>query len=118
MLQIYLILKRKKMLTLTKEELKLHQNARNCYICGKRILQKLTKSEIVRDHCHYTGKYRGAHILFVKFVVPNKIPVVFHSGSNYDYHCTIKELANEFEGKFEYLGENTEKYFSQLFPFQ
>ena len=42
--------------------------------------------------------------------MPNEIPVVFHNGSNYDYHFIIKELANEFEGQFECLGENTEKY--------
>ena len=34
---------------------------------------------------------------------------MFHSGSTYDYHFIIKELAEEFEGKFECLGENTEK---------
>ena len=42
--------------------------------------------------------------------MPNQIPVVFHNGSNYDYHFIIKELTNKFEGKHEYLGENTEKY--------
>ena len=41
--------------------------------------------------------------------VPNEI-VVFHNSSNYDYHFMIKELSNEFEGQFEYLGENKEKY--------
>ena len=35
---------------------------------------------------------------------------LFNNGSNYDYHFIIKELANEFEGKFEQLGENNEKY--------
>ena len=30
-------------------------------------------------------------------------------GSNYGHHSIIKELANEFEGKFECLGGNTEK---------
>ena len=35
---------------------------------------------------------------------------VFHNGSNCDYHFIIKELANEFEGQFECLGENTEKF--------
>ena len=40
----------------------------------------------------------------------NEIPVVFHNWLNYDYHCIIKELANEFQGKFECLGENTKKY--------
>ena len=48
--------------------------------------------------------------LIVKLDVPNEIPVVFHNGSNYEYHFIIKEWANEFEGQFEFLGENTEKY--------
>ena len=30
----------------------------------------------------------------LKFNVPNEIPVVFHNGSNYDYHFIVKELAN------------------------
>ena len=42
--------------------------------------------------------------------MPNEIPAVFHNGSNYDYHFIIKELANDFEGELECLGENTEKY--------
>ena len=33
--------------------------------------------------------------------MPNEIPVVFHNGSNHDYHFIIKELANDFQGKFE-----------------
>ena len=41
--------------------------------------------------------------------MPNEIPVVFYNGSNYDYHFLIKKFANEFEGKLECLGENTEK---------
>ena len=40
----------------------------------------------------------------------NEIPAVFHNGSNYHHHFIIKQLTNEFEGKFECLGENTEKY--------
>ena len=34
---------------------------------------------------------------------------MFHNGSTYDCHFIIKELAEEFEGEFECLGENTEK---------
>ena len=34
---------------------------------------------------------------------------MFHNGSKCDYHFIIKELAEEFEGEFECLGENTEK---------
>ena len=66
----------------------------------------------VRDHCHFTGKYRGAahSICNLKFNMPNETPIVFHNGSNYDYHFIIKELASKFEEQFECLGENTEKY--------
>ena len=39
-----------------------------------------------------------------------------HNGSTYDYHFIIKELAEEFEGQFECLGENTEKYITFLVP--
>ena len=42
--------------------------------------------------------------------MPKETPAVFHNGSTYDYHFIIKELAKEFEGNFECLGENTEKY--------
>ena len=59
----------------------------------------------VRDHCHYTGKYRGAahSICNLKFNVPSEIPVVFHNGSNYDYNFIIKELANEFNSNLNVL---------------
>ena len=40
--------KKKKMLPLTKEELKSHQDAKVCYICEKRILQKLPKNKNYR----------------------------------------------------------------------
>ena len=96
---------KKNMLQLTKGELKSHQDAKVWYICGKRIRKKFAKDKNcrkVRDHCHYTGKYRGAahSICNLKFNVPNEISVVFHNGSNYDYHFIIKELANEFEEQF------------------
>ena len=73
---------KKKMQPLTKEDLKIHQDARNCYICGRRILKKLVKNKSywkVRDHCQYKGKYRGAghSICDLKFNVPNKILVIF-----------------------------------------
>ena len=58
------------------------------------------------------GKYRGAahNICNLRYKIPKEIPVVFHNGSTYDYHFIIKELVKEFNGNFECLGENTEKY--------
>ena len=42
--------------------------------------------------------------------MPDEIPADFHRGSNYDYNFIIKYFANEFEGQFECIGENKEKY--------
>ena len=41
---------------------------------------------------------------------------MFHNGSTYDYHFVIKELAEEFEGEFECLIENKEKYMTFSVP--
>ena len=70
----------------------------------------------VRDHCHYTGEYRGAvhSICNLIYSAPNKIPIVFHNGSNYDYHFIIKELAEQFTC----LGENTEEYITFPVPIE
>ena len=41
---------------------------------------------------------------------------MFHNDSTYDYHFIIKDLTEEFEGEFECLGKNTEKYITFLVP--
>ena len=64
------------------------------------------------------GKYRGAahNICNLRYKVPKEISIVFHNGSIYDYHFIIQELVKEFEGNFECLGENTEKYITFSVP--
>ena len=73
---------------------------------------------IIGDHCHYRGKYRSAahNICNLRYKIPKEIPIVFHNGSTYDYHFIIKELAKEFDGNFECLGENKEKYITFSVP--
>ena len=111
---------KKKMISLTTEE-KIHYNKQKvCYICKKEFdnNDNNKKQQKVRDHCHYTGKYRGAvhNIYNLRYKIPKEAPVVFHNGSTYDCHFIIKELAKEFEGNFESLGENTEKYITFSVP--
>ena len=45
----------------------------------------------VKDHCHYTGKYRGAahDIWNLRYKIPKEISVVSHNGSTYHYHFII-----------------------------
>ena len=52
----------------------------------------------------------------MRYEISKEIPAVFHNGSTYDYHFIIKELAKEFKGNFECLGENTEKYITFSVP--
>ena len=50
------------------------------------------------DHCYYAGKYRDAtlSIFNLEYIVPEKIPIVFHNESKYDYHFIVTELAEKF----------------------
>ena len=101
---------KKKIISLTPEEKINYNDQKVCYICKKEFDTIDKKNYKVRDH--YTGKYRGAshNVCNLRYKVPKEIPVVFHNGSTYDYHFIIKELVKEFDGNFDCLGENTEKY--------
>ena len=107
---------KKEMIPLTDEEIKFYENQKQCHICEKGFF-KTKKDKFrhikLRDHCHYTGKFRGAahSICNLRYKVPKKIPVIIHNRSTYDDHFIIKQLPEEFEGQFKCLGENTEKYF-------
>ena len=75
---------------LTKEQQGSYENAKIYYICKEKFENKYLKDKKyckVRDHCHFTGEYRGAaHIICnLKYSVPKTIPIAFHNGSNNDY---------------------------------
>ena len=107
------------MTKLTQEEQYKHDSRKCCFLCKKTFFKDAKNNYIkVRDHCHYTGKYRDAahEICNLMYSTPREIPVVFHNGSSYNYHFIIKGLAEEFEGDFECLGENKEKYITFSVP--
>ena len=108
------------MIALTEEEKESHENQQLCHICDKEFYIDNKEMRKVRDHCHYTGKYRGAahRNCNLNYKIVKEIPVLFHNGSVYDYHFIIKYLAKKFEGNFKCLGENTEKYISFIVPFK
>ena len=60
----------------------------------------------VRDHCHVTGKYRGA-ILILNW--SKKVPVIFHNLKGYDSHLIMKEIS-KFDVKVSLIPNGLEKY--------
>ena len=89
---------KKKIIPLTTEEKINYNDQKVCYICEKEFDAINKKNYKVRDHCHYTCKYRGAahNVCNLRYKVPKEIRVVFHNGSTYDYHFIIKEFVKEF----------------------
>ena len=69
--------KKKKNKLLTKEQQESYENTKICYICKEKFENKYLKDNKhrkVRDHCHYTGEYRGAaySICNLKYNLPKK----------------------------------------------
>ena len=95
---------------LTKKQWKKYKRSTKCHICYKPFTLKDPK---VRDHCHYTGLYRGpAHSLCnLRYKVPSYIPVVFHNLSGYNSHPFIRELDGH-ASDMEVIAKNKEDYIS------
>ena len=94
---------------ISKEEEEQFKQASNCWICGK----LLNIQDRVRDHCHFTGRYRGAahNICNLKYSKPNNISVFFHNLTGYDSHLFIKKL-NVTAGVIDCIPNNQENYIS------
>ena len=97
------------MLPLTSSELKAHKSAMKRHICFKEFKDKGK----VRDHCHYTGAYRGAaHFgCNLRYKIPNYISVVLHNLAGYDAHLFIRELA-KYTTDIGVIAKNIEDYIS------
>ena len=113
--EIYNKFKIPKKMVMTQEDKIDFRRATHCHICEEEI-DKDTDDEnyrMVRDHCHLTGKYRGAahNMCNLKFRLPKFYPVIFHNLSGYDSHLFIKNLGKS-EGKIDCIPNNEEKYIS------
>ena len=97
---------------LTEEELLAYGLASTCWICDRPFNNKSKEQKYikVRDHDHYTGKYRGAAHSHCNLNYSEQITLAInmHGGSNYDFHMIIKELARKFD-TVSLLPENTKK---------
>ena len=93
-----------------KEEEERFDKETKCWICEEEFNDDDKK---VRDHCHFTGRYRGAahNKCNLTYRKPNFTPVVFHNLSSYDSHLFIKNLGFS-EGNIDCIPNNEERYIS------
>ncbi|KAK3784623.1 hypothetical protein RRG08_003431 [Elysia crispata] len=96
---------------MTSEDWESHKTASRCHVCDG-----LLEGDSVKDHCHITGKYRGAahNACNLKLRLSPKtttIPVVFHNLRGYDSHLLMQAIS-KVEGRVSCIPNNTEKYIS------
>ena len=97
-----------KKMIFTKEDEKQFNMTSDCWICGEEL-----GNDRVRDHCHYTGRYRGAahNTCNLKYRKPESVPVFFHNLTGYDSHLFIKKLGSSNEKEnIKCIPNNEEKY--------
>ena len=112
--RLYSLYPEQPMIALTDELKKEYDEASNCHICMKPFNDPQNNRK-VRDHCHYTGLYRGAahNNCNLKYKIPKHIPIIFHNLSGYDAHLFIRQLGEKFNTKdIGCIAENKEKYIS------
>ena len=98
-----------KNLIMTEEEENLFQKSNNCLIY-KKFINNNNNEEKVRDHCHVTGKFRGAahRNCNVNFQLTKKVPVIFHNLRGYNSHLILNEL-DKFDVKIKVIANGLEK---------
>ena len=93
---------------MTMQDKLVYDNFTLCHICN----EELGKYR-VRDHCHLSGKFRGAahKICNIKYKIPKFFLVVFHNLSGFDGHLFIKTLGNS-KGEISCIPNNEVNYIS------
>ena len=109
-----------KEIDMTDEDKEDFKHATHCFICGDAFKssyhskKEADKYKKVRDHCHFTGKYRGCAHSVCNLNSCNryfKIPVFFHNMKKYVCHLIIQnaeKLSNE--KKIDVIAQNSEKF--------
>ena len=104
---------------ITPEEQKAFKHATTCWIRQEALVKDRNHEDYknkrpVRDHCHFTGEYRGAahSICNLQFRKPKFTPITLHNLSGYDSHLFIKDLGKTEEKTLKCIPNNEEKYIS------
>ena len=109
-------------MVMTEDDETQYVEAESCYACEDEFgamlgINERTGEPIIakkcRDHCHITGKYRGAACdkCNLRMRVPKFVPVLFHNLEGYDSHLFVKSLGLT-EGDIRCIPKTDEKYIS------
>ena len=78
----------------TEEDELNYNKSKTCWICKQEFPEKMDDKGKTkcRDHCHFSGKYRGAAHSACNLKLKEKkfIPVLFHNLKGYNSHIFIK----------------------------
>ena len=91
---------------MTSEDEEIYNNSHICWRCKQEL-----NTDNIRDHCHITGKKRGAahSQCNLKLRIPRKLPIIFHNLQGYDGHIIFKEL-NNFDVDIAVIPKGIDKY--------
>ena len=98
-----------KAMRMTREDWRAYNTATICHVC-----EKLQEGDSVCDHCHITGRFRGAahNACKLKLRLNPKItaiPVVFHNLRGYDSYLIMQEVSKIRPEEEDEEGEELEK---------
>ena len=115
-------MKTKEMIPPTKEENRSYKEQEAYQICEEKFSmdkdnENYKNKRKVKDHCHYTGKFRGAahSKCNLNYKIPKDIPIIIHNAS-YNTHFIFNQLVEEFNGELKSIGQNMEKYITFAVP--
>ena len=99
------------------KEREIFEKSKCCWLCEREFspadLEKGGLGGNVRDHCHYTGRFRGAALNDCNLSCrkPGFMPVIFHNMSGRDSHLFVKNLGVK-EANINCIPKNEEIYIS------
>ena len=102
---------------LTNEEEQQFQEATKCFYCERGFnlynLEGILEPKVT-DHCHLSGKYRGAahNTCNLNAKLNKTIPVIFHNLSHYDGKFIVKGFSRVCNYKIEVIPKSYEEYIS------
>ena len=92
-------------------------SATHCHICREPLGAREGSSVIVRDHCHFTGAFRGAahQLCNLEYAMDKeryKLPIIFHNLRGYDAHLIMQAVSSKHTKSVSVIPNNFERYVS------